>query len=228
MARNLSITQLYIPHTDLHSRFPLYLAGWAMLAGFSLSSCRGGTIEREMRFLGGSTSRTQTVTMSPTWQQSEGCLIKRVGDPRDVHKPILMDTDVNKNAEIDDVAHRAGELHPGAQILHREDIGAQNRLRETVADIPAGTLQFGDDVPKGGNAYTARIGGPLHAIPVDLFAQGGKCAAADIPLVIAKEIEKFESGVVRFGVYRRVIECVLPPGMRRNPAHCSNALARVP
>ena len=45
---------------------------------------------------------------------------------RDVHQPVLMDADVHKHAEVDDVAHRAGEHHAGLQVLHVQHIGAQD------------------------------------------------------------------------------------------------------
>ena len=51
-----------------------------------------------------------------------------VADLGNMHQTILVHAQVHKGAEVDDVAHRAGELHARLQVLQAHDIAAQQRL----------------------------------------------------------------------------------------------------
>ena len=49
-----------------------------------------------------------------------------------------MHADIDEHAEVDDIAHRAGELHAGLEVAKLQDIRAQNGLGQIVTDISAG------------------------------------------------------------------------------------------
>ena len=61
-----------------------------------------------------------------------------VADLGDMHQPVLMDADVHEHAEVNDISHRAGELHSGLQILQLQHIGAQDRGGQFIAGIASG------------------------------------------------------------------------------------------
>ena len=67
-----------------------------------------------------------------------GVLDELVRHLRDVNETVLVYADVYKHAEVDDIAHRAGEYHAGCQILHFQHIGAQNGFGQLVAHVAAG------------------------------------------------------------------------------------------
>ncbi len=52
-----------------------------------------------------------------------------------MHQPAVLQTDVHKRAEIDDVQHRALQLHARLQVLDLEDVLAEDRRRQVVARI---------------------------------------------------------------------------------------------
>ena len=70
-------------------------------------------MEREIRCFFSSTSSTTTFTTSPTATASLGWRDELVAHLRNVHQTVLMHADIHEHAEVDDVAHRAGEHHAG-------------------------------------------------------------------------------------------------------------------
>ena len=55
-----------------------------------------------------------------------------------VYQTILVNTNVHKDAEIDDISDGTGQLHAGNQIFHFQHILAQNGLGQFIAGIAAG------------------------------------------------------------------------------------------
>ena len=86
-----------------------------------------------MRLRFSSTSSTLTFTTSPTETTSEGWRDELVADLRNMHQAVLMHADIHKSAEIDDVAHRAAQLHAGLQVLQLQNIRAQDRRGQLVS-----------------------------------------------------------------------------------------------
>ena len=69
---------------------------------------------RLMRFFFSSTSSTHTVTTSPHGADLAGVAHPPGGvELGDVDQAVLVDPDVHKDAEVDDIADGAGELHAG-------------------------------------------------------------------------------------------------------------------
>ncbi len=81
-----------------------------------------------------------------------GMLHIPVRDLGDMHQAVLMDADVHKRAEINDVPHCAGQHHAGLQVLHLHHVRPKNGLGQRVADIPAGLHELICHVHHGGNA----------------------------------------------------------------------------
>ena len=91
-------------------------------------------------------------------------LDEAVGHAGDVNQAVLMHADVHEGAEVNDVAHGAGEFHAGLQILHVQHVGAQNGLGQLVAGVAAGLLQFGKNIVEGGQADAQFLRQLFHAI----------------------------------------------------------------
>ena len=66
-----------------------------------------------------------------------------------MNETILMNTDVDKRAEIDDVPHRSGKLHPGLKIFDAQNIGFQEGLRRGVPWIASRLFQLVQNVDDG-------------------------------------------------------------------------------
>lgn len=56
-----------------------------------------------------------------------GVADEAVGELRDMDEAVLMDADIDERTEVDHVAHGAGELHAGLQVIHIQDVGAEHR-----------------------------------------------------------------------------------------------------
>ena len=64
----------------------------------------------------------------------------------DVHQAGVLQADVDERAEIDDVQHRAHQLHAGRQIVELEDSLLEDRLRQRFARVAAGPSELTDDI----------------------------------------------------------------------------------
>ena len=95
----------------------------------------------------------------------------------DVDQTILMHTDIHKYTEVDDIADRTGELHAGYQILHIQNIFAQDWGGQFVSGIPAGLGQFFGNIQQSGFAGSAFRGRTGDAIVFQLLLYVGKIGA---------------------------------------------------
>ena len=107
-------------------------------------------------------------------------MLHPLGQLADVDQPILMDPDVHKCPEVDDVAHRPLELHPGLQVPGLHHIGAQDGGGQLVPGVPAGLHQLLDDVRQGGDAHAAHPGQRLQAHGLRLLLQGSHGPCPDV------------------------------------------------
>ena len=81
-----------------------------------------------------------------------------------MHQTILMHADVHKDAEVNDVAHRAAELHAGLQILQLQNVGPEDRRGQFVARVAPWLDQLLDDIEHRRNADGAVAGKLLLAV----------------------------------------------------------------
>ena len=58
-----------------------------------------------------------------------------IADLGHMDKAVLMHAEIDKGAEVDDIAHGAGQLHAGLEVVQPHDIAAQQGLGQAVADI---------------------------------------------------------------------------------------------
>ena len=82
-----------------------------------------------------------------------------IGDFRDVDETVLMDTDVHKGTEVDDVTHSAGELHAGLEVGDLHNIGSENGFWKLIADVTAGLHKLLHDIHQSRNADTDLFSG---------------------------------------------------------------------
>ena len=75
-------------------------------------------------------------------------LDEAVGQLGDVHEAVLMYAHVDEGAKVDDIAHRALELHAGLQVVDGKRRAAKDHLGRVVARIAAELLELVDDVDK--------------------------------------------------------------------------------
>ena len=69
-----------------------------------------------------------------------------IGQPADVHQAAIGQADIDEDAEIDDVQHRARKLHAGRQILELHDAAAEDRRGQAVARIDRRAAERHEDV----------------------------------------------------------------------------------
>ena len=72
-----------------------------------------------------------------------------------MHKPVLMHADVHEHAEVNDVAHRAHQLHPRLEVLYLQHVLAQQHGRQLVARVASGLHQLADYILKRRLAHAA-------------------------------------------------------------------------
>ena len=119
-----------------------------------------------------------------------------------------MHADVHKCAEVDDVAHRAGEHHAGFQVLHAHHIAAQLGLGQAVAHIAAGLAQFGNNVQQRGFANFQRLA-QRFALPLHLFRQARQGRGADVGGGVAAGLQQGLGGRVALRVDGGGVQTVL-------------------
>ena len=71
-----------------------------------------------------------------------------------VNKSVLMHADIDECTEVNDVAHGSLQDHADLQVLHIENIGAQDRARHLVTRVTARLLQLFDDIAQRNLADT--------------------------------------------------------------------------
>ena len=125
-------------------------------------------------------------------------LDKAVADFRDMHQAVLVYADVHKSAEVNDIAHGARQLHAGLQVLNGEHVRPQQRRRQLVARVAAGTQQLRHNVAQGRLAHTDLFRGSRVANGLHLFRQPGKAAGAHAVQPEAAELTHAHSWIMSF------------------------------
>ena len=69
-----------------------------------------------------------------------------VANLRNMYQTILMDTDIHKHAEVNDIADSAFQDHAFFQILHGQYVTAKDRGRGFITRVTTGFFQFLDDI----------------------------------------------------------------------------------
>jgi hypothetical protein len=77
-----------------------------------------------------------------------GALDVPVGKLADMHKPRVLQTDVDESAEVDHVEYGALEFHPGSEVLELENPLLENRFGKIVSRITFGTAKGLYDIPE--------------------------------------------------------------------------------
>ena len=73
-------------------------------------------------------------------------LDEAVGQFGDVHEAVLVHAHVDEGTKVDDVAHRALELHAGLQVVDGKCRAAKDHLGRVVARVATGLLELVDNV----------------------------------------------------------------------------------
>ena len=73
-----------------------------------------------------------------------------VGELRDVDKSVLMDTDVDEDAEVGDIRHDAREFHSYDEVVEGMDILVEFEDFNLSTWIAPRLLKLGEDVAEGG------------------------------------------------------------------------------
>ena len=81
-----------------------------------------------------------------------------------MYQAVLMNTDIHKDAKVDDIPHCAGENHARFQILHFQYILAKNWLWQFVSGVPAGFAELLGNVLEGRGTYPHFLGSLLNAV----------------------------------------------------------------
>ena len=131
-----------------------------------------------------------------------GMLQTAAADLGDVNKAVLVDTNIHEYAKVNDVSDSAGKLHAGLQVLHFQNVFAQNGRGQFITGITAGLAQLLDDILQGGFTHTAGLGRLGRAVGSELFGEGSKIAA----LFAAQQIQQFLCGGIGLGMDTGVVQ----------------------
>ncbi len=107
-----------------------------------------------------------------------------------MHESVLVHADVDKRAEVDDVAHDAVEHHALAQVGYIHDVVSQNGLRHAVADVAARLLKLADDILERRLAYAELVRNCFDARFRELNAQLADAAGAHVVVGVTEAAQQ--------------------------------------
>ena len=126
-----------------------------------------------------------------------------------MHKPVLMDADVDEHAEIDDVAHRSAEHHAGLQILQLQHIRAQNRRGQLVARVAAGLDKLFYDILQRRHADAAFCRSLFRTVGAELVGKIGHFRLSGIFEIDVQQLRQLLRRVVALRMHARAVEHLL-------------------
>ena len=127
-----------------------------------------------------------------------------------MHQPVVLDADVHKRAEIDHVAHGAGQHHALAQVVETQHVVAQHRRRQIVARVAARPQQRLEDVVQGGNTDIQQLSQRLEVAARAKLAQP-RAQINHPPVEVGQRQQVLGHGIA-LGVNRRPVQRV--PALR--------------
>ena len=122
---------------------------------------------------------------------------------------VLMNADIHKSAEVDDVADGAFQLHARFQILHPHHVGAQQRRGQFVPGIPAGLGQLRRDILQGGQADPQLLRQGFLSPLLHPFGQIRHPAPAHVLRGIAADFQQRSGGGVAFRMHGGGVQHIL-------------------
>ena len=125
---------------------------------------------------------------------------------------VLMHTQIDERAEVDDVAHRAGKLHAGLQIVQTHDVTAQQRLGQAVADVASRLAQLGHNIVQRRLAHAQRLTEGPGPLGPDDAGQTSQLVCADLGSRVAAGVQQGLGGGVAFGMDGGGVQAVLRLG----------------
>ena len=125
-----------------------------------------------------------------------------------MYQTILMDPDIHKGTEINDISHGSLQYHARSQIFDLEHVTAQDWFWHILTRITGRRFQFLYDIPESQFA-DFQILCKLFVIP-DFFRDPGNIAVCHIRKRIAECFQQLFRGCVGFRVYTGGIQRVFP------------------
>ena len=95
-----------------------------------------------------------------------------------MHQPVLMDADIDKCAEINNVAHRTLQYHARRQVFHLKHIGTKDGFRHLIPGVTRRFLQLFHDILQRQFA-NFQLGGKFLIVR-NLLRDTGEFTTADI------------------------------------------------
>ena len=135
-----------------------------------------------------------------------------IADLGNMDQPVLVDTQVYECAEINDVAHSAGQFHAGFEVVQPHDVTAQQRLGQAVAHVAARLTQLGDDIVQRRLTHPQRLTQDLGPLDLDNAGQARQLVGADFGGGVAAGIQQGLGGGVALGVDGGRVQAVLRLG----------------
>ena len=123
-----------------------------------------------------------------------------VGELGNMDKAVLVDADIDKSAEVDDIAYGALQFHARFQVLHFQHVSAQQGRGQLVAGVAAGFHQLARDVAERGLANAKFFGEGGVSKRFGLLGQRPQPAGCRVGKGEAAAGEEAFCGLVRFRV----------------------------
>ena len=126
-----------------------------------------------------------------------------VGKLGDVHKTVLMNTDVHECSECGDIGNKTGQNHANAQVLNLVYIGIERECLCLLARVEAA---FVERVHNIGEGWKSNLVGHITG-EFDFLAQfgiGNELFKGDTAILC-----HFDDYIIRFGMYGGVVERIV-------------------
>ena len=127
-------------------------------------------------------------------------------DLGNVHQTVLMNADVHKCAEVDDVAHRTLQGHAFLQVLHVQHVLPQQGRGQLVTGVTSGLCQLPQDIPQSRLAHGKLLCQRAQVGRVGLLRQRG-VAGLDTQL-----LQQRLCRLIGFGMDGGVVQRLLAAG----------------
>ena len=120
-----------------------------------------------------------------------------------------MHADIDEHAEVDDVAHGAGQHHAGLEVLYLEHVLTQQHWRQLIARVAAGLEKLSGNIAQGRLTDAARLSGSRDAVVIQALPEIRELACLDVGHSVPANLEELRRGVIALGVDGGVIEHLL-------------------
>ena len=123
-----------------------------------------------------------------------------------MNQSVLVNTDINESAEVNNISDRSFQLHAGLEILHIHNICTEHRRWKLITRIAAGAHKLLSDILHCRDTYADFFGNLFFAESGNLFAEIADFVFCGVIDCVAADFKQSLCGGIAFRVNTRVIK----------------------